>query len=154
MEGEEEDHVEPVPVSAKSSVVEETLEGVFTFVDGSRYEGQYVLVGGQRKRSGKGTMIQGPEVRWSARARARPRRDAPVDVARPLPPRRAQTSEGDWENDSMHGFGKCSFATGATYEARGGVRPLRRLGAPRPKANQRERERARARPRRDAVPAA
>ena len=57
-----------------------------TFVDGSRYEGEYVVVDGQRKRSGKGTMIQGPE-----------------------------TSEGDWADDKLHGAGEIAFATGAKY---------------------------------------
>ena len=55
-------------------------------IDGSRYEGEYVVVDGQRKRSGKGTMIQGPE-----------------------------TSEGDWADDKLHGAGEIAFATGAKY---------------------------------------
>ena len=86
MEVEEGENSITAAVTPQPSVEEPALEGVFTFVDGSRYEGEYVVVDGQRKRSGKGTMIQGPE-----------------------------TSEGDWADDKLHGAGEIAFATGAKY---------------------------------------
>ena len=61
--------------------------GVFTFVDGSRYEGQYDTENDCRVRSGTGTLTQGPE-----------------------------TSEGEWKSNRLHGAGKCAFASGAVYE--------------------------------------
>mgnify|MGYP001161025826 FL=1 len=72
--------VEPEPA-------EESGEGLFTFVDGSRYEGQYATEDGVRRRNGFGTLTQGPE-----------------------------TSEGEWRSDKLHGTGRCAFASGATYE--------------------------------------
>ena len=72
--------VEPEPA-------EESGEGLFTFVDGSRYEGQYATEDGVRRRNGFGTLTQGPE-----------------------------TSEGEWVSDKLHGTGRCAFASGATYE--------------------------------------
>ena len=80
-------------LSPQESVEEPALEGVFTFVDGSRYEGNYVLVDGVRVRSGKGTMIQGPEVRRRARLfgsrRSEVTRDARADERGRLGERRA-----------------------------------------------------------------
>ena len=68
--------VEPEPA-------EESGEGLFTFVDGSRYEGQYATEDGVRRRNGFGTLTQGPE-----------------------------TSEGEWRSDKLHGTGRCAFASG------------------------------------------
>ena len=73
--------------SEPSEPEEESGEGLFTFVDGSRYEGQYATEDGVRRRNGFGTLTQGPE-----------------------------TSEGEWVSDKLHGVGRCAFASGATYE--------------------------------------
>ena len=75
------------PPSEPSEPEEESGEGLFTFVDGSRYEGQYATEDGVRRRNGFGTLTQGPE-----------------------------TSEGEWVSDKLHGTGRCAFASGATYE--------------------------------------
>ena len=75
------------PPSEPSEPEEETGEGLFTFVDGARYEGQYATEDGVRRRNGFGTLTQGPE-----------------------------TSEGEWVSDKLHGTGRCAFASGATYE--------------------------------------
>eukprot|EP00638_Chattonella_subsalsa_P022089 CAMPEP_0117872494 /NCGR_PEP_ID=MMETSP0950-20121206/11114_1 /TAXON_ID=44440 /ORGANISM="Chattonella subsalsa, Strain CCMP2191" /LENGTH=174 /DNA_ID=CAMNT_0005725273 /DNA_START=211 /DNA_END=735 /DNA_ORIENTATION=- len=61
--------------------------GVFIFVDGSRYDGEWMMENGKRLRHGFGKFVDGPE-----------------------------TYEGQWDHDQMHGEGKMIFATGATYE--------------------------------------
>lgn len=95
MEDEAVEPVEDAEAVREEAVEEAALEGVFTFVDGSRYEGQYSLVEGARVRSGTGTMIQGPEVRAFASSPSRARASAPhrsKNAARARHRRRARAS--------------------------------------------------------------
>ena len=55
-EGDEE-VLSPTPSKKEIKIA----EGVFTMVDGGRYEGQYAIEGGARVRSGQGVLVQGPE---------------------------------------------------------------------------------------------
>ena len=78
-------------VTSENSVVAaptKNLTGVFMFVDGSKYEGEYREgQDGKPVRHGKGTYVQGEE-RYT----------------------------GDWVNDQMHGEGRYHFASSAVYE--------------------------------------
>ena len=69
------------PTPSKKEI--KIAEGVFTMVDGARYEGQYAVEKGARIRSGRGVLVQGPE-----------------------------TSEGDWANDARRGDEKGSRSRG------------------------------------------
>mmetsp|Transcript_34025 Transcript_34025/g.101609 ORF Transcript_34025/g.101609 Transcript_34025/m.101609 type:complete len:145 (-) Transcript_34025:193-627(-) len=66
----------------------ETGSGAFLLPDGSKYDGEWRLVDGARRRDGHGRYI---------------------DTF-------AQTYEGEWSNDKMHGRGRFRFATRAVYE--------------------------------------
>ncbi|CEG48394.1 Phosphatidylinositol-4-phosphate 5-kinase [Plasmopara halstedii] len=61
--------------------------GTFLFSDGSKYIGDYCLVGGKVVRQGRGSFDAG-----------------------------AEQYEGEWLNDQMHGRGRYCFGTGAIYD--------------------------------------
>mmetsp|Transcript_70155 Transcript_70155/g.196345 ORF Transcript_70155/g.196345 Transcript_70155/m.196345 type:complete len:139 (+) Transcript_70155:44-460(+) len=60
--------------------------GSFVFIDGSKYDGQFIEEEGKKSRHGNGTFVDGPE-----------------------------TYAGSWVNDAMEGEGTFNFASGATY---------------------------------------
>uniref|UniRef100_A0A7S2V7Z2 MORN repeat-containing protein 5 n=1 Tax=Fibrocapsa japonica TaxID=94617 RepID=A0A7S2V7Z2_9STRA len=76
--GSVKDHAEEEP---------DTGTGHFCFVDGARYDGEWINNGGKKMRHGQGKFVDGPE-----------------------------SYEGHWAHDSMHGQGKMCFASGAVYE--------------------------------------
>ena len=71
---------------------EEPQEGVsaFTFTDGSKYEGAWVIKEGKKLRHGHGVFIDGAA--------------------------KGQTYEGEWADDAMAGRGAFRYATSAKYE--------------------------------------
>ncbi|KAL3667129.1 hypothetical protein V7S43_008068 [Phytophthora oleae] len=67
---------------------EETVKtGTFSFSDGSKYKGEYCVVGGKVIRQGHGSF-------WTG----------------------AEKYDGEWLRDQMHGKGVYAFATGANYD--------------------------------------
>lgn len=79
-------------VKILSKVMSEgTQEGVFVFMDGSRYEGQYIQQdSGEMVRHGTGTFSCGADG--------------------------IEQYQGSWKNDKMYGKGEFKFASGALYK--------------------------------------
>eukprot|EP00967_Tisochrysis_lutea_P006531 scaffold7748_cov33-Tisochrysis_lutea.AAC.1 len=65
-------------------------KGAFLLPDGSKYDGDWIIVDGVRQRHGHGLYIDGIV--------------------------KGQSYQGEWQNDKMHGRGVFRYASGAKYE--------------------------------------
>jgi len=81
---------EPEPEEAEEAAEPETGSSAFVFADGSKYDGNWMMVKGVQMRHGKGVYTEG----------------AAED----------QTYDGEWQEDMMQGRGIFSYTTGAQYE--------------------------------------
>jgi len=98
--------------SKKSKEGEEALQetGVFTFPDGSSYNGEYKEVGGVKARHGKGTYTSAQESyvgRWDSDKQ---------DGEGVYKFNSGATYKGSFSQGTFHGRGKYTFSDGASYD--------------------------------------
>lgn len=80
----------PEPPPEAAPVEPETGSGAFLLSDGSKYDGEWMMVDGVRCRHGKGLHVDGLV--------------------------KGQTYQGEWHMDKMHGRGVFRYACNAKYE--------------------------------------